>query len=294
MPTRAGARADAPKLVRGGSPSSARSALLSQPSMVAVNDWLLLRGLSREKRQWGAFPEVFEARLRGVRAHRLDLPGVGTARGRYAPATVAEIVRDLRERWLPLRDAFPGPWGLLGVSLGGMVTLEWTRSHPSDFRGGVVVNSSAGNLSPPQERLLLSNVPALLRAARARDPVQRELILLGMTTSSHGDNRTIAARWAAYLDEHPLERGVLIRQLVAGMRFRAPRQLGVPTLFVSGARDCFVSPRCTERLAERYRAPHDRHPEAGHDLPLDSPEWLTDRTQAFVERAVTASTGAAL
>jgi pimeloyl-ACP methyl ester carboxylesterase len=251
--------------------------------MRGVTDWLLLRGLSREKRQWGRFPEVFEARIPGARTHRLDLPGVGAARGRPAPATVEAMVEDLRARFRPLRQAAPpaGRWGLLGVSLGGMVTLAWLAAHPEDFAAGVVVNSSAGNLSLPQDRLRLENLPGLLRAARAQDPVARELELLRLTTARHGENRDIAAEWAAYLAERPLERRVLIRQLVAGMRFRAPMRVPAPVLVVSGARDRFVSPRCSDRLAARYGAPHERHPDAGHDLPLDEPEWLSDRLAAF-------------
>ncbi len=250
--------------------------------MRVVTDWLLLRGLSREKRQWGGFEAVLAGR--GVAVHRLDLPGVGEAKARPAPALVELMVEDLRDRLRPTRAAGAGgAWGLLGVSLGGMVALEWTYRYPQDFKAAVVVNSSAGNLNPPQERLLLQNLPALLRAGRARDPVQRELILLAISTAKHGEDRRTASEWAEYLAEHPLDRRVLIRQLVAGLRFRAPPALGVPTLFVGGAKDTFVSPRCSERLAERYGVPLQIHPEAGHDLPVDEPEWLADRAIGFAE-----------
>lgn len=253
--------------------------------MSTVANWLLLRGLSREKRQWGTFPEVLEARIPGVKAHRLDLPGVGTENGRHAPALVEEMVDDLRARWAPLREAHPGRWGILGVSLGGMVTMEWVYLHATDFAAAVVVNSSAADLSLPQERLRLSNLPAILRVVGARDPVERELEVLRLTTSTQKENQDIAAEWAGYLREHPVERRVLVRQLVAGMRFRSPPRLGPPTLFISAAADIFVAPKCTERLARKYGAPHEQHPTAGHDLSMDDAEWLAERIRTFSERA---------
>lgn len=250
--------------------------------MSGITDWLLLRGLSREKRQWGRFPRVLETRLRGSKAHLLDHAGIGAAQHRVAPSTVEGMVDDLRDRFRRLRDAHPdGRWGILGVSLGGMVALSWLARYPGDFAVGVVVNSSAANLSTPLARLRPANLPQLLRVAREKDPVLRELRLLDLTTARHGQNTDIATEWAGYLAETPLAPGAFVRQLIAGMRFRAPRHLTHPVLFVSGAADRFVDPACTDRLAARFEAAHEVHPTAGHDLPLDEPEWLAERLEAF-------------
>ncbi len=52
--------------------------------------WLLLRGLGREKRHWGSFPEALERKL-GARVLALDLPGFGTENARPSPATVLAL-----------------------------------------------------------------------------------------------------------------------------------------------------------------------------------------------------------
>lgn len=192
------------------------------------------------------------------------------------------MVDDLRERFQRLTNEHKGGWGILGISLGGMVAMNWTYRFRQDFKAAVVINSSAANLAPLTHRLRPANLPTLLRAARAKDPVKRELIVLGMNTSRHGDNLSIATEWAGYQSEQPPRGGVVARQLLAGLLFRAPPELGVPTLFVSGANDRFVSPRCTTRLAAKYHAPHEQHPEAGHDLTLDEPEWLSSQIGDFV------------
>ena len=204
---------------------------------------------------------------------RLDLPGVGTARDRAAPVTVEAMVDDLAPRFAAAAGSDGGPWGILGVSLGGMVALSWSHRDPEAFRSAIIVNSSAGDLSSPTQRLRPANLPTLLRAARA-NPVKRELLVLGMNTSHHGGNLALAEEWAGYRREFPVGTNVLARQVLAGLRFRSPPALGTETLFVSGAGDRFVDPRCTQQLALRYDAPHVQHPTAGHDLPLDDPDWL--------------------
>lgn len=250
-------------------------------AVTEVRSWLILRGLTREKRQWGAFPSVLRQKSGDkVEVRRLDLPGIASASDRPAPLSVAAMVEDLNERFEPERAETPGPWGLLGVSLGGMVTLEWTRAHPELFSAAVVVNSSSGNTAGLFRRLRPANLTTLMRAARAQG-AERELVVLGMNTTRHGDDRALAEEWAGYRAEAPVTPKVLLGQLVAGLRYWAPRRLTVPTLFVSGRADRFVDPICTRRLARRFRARHLEHPDAGHDLPLDEPEWLAEHMLDF-------------
>lgn len=238
-----------------------------------------MRGLGREGRHFGDFVKVFARRFPGARVVVLDLPGVASAADHVAPLGVEAMVRDLRERFLALD--LPGPRGLLGISLGGMCALEWVSRHPTDFEATLVGCASAANLSAPFHRLMPRNLGHLRRAARAKSSVERELALLPMSSTQHAGNRALAEEWAAYAEESPIPPSVVARQLGAGLRFRAPKTLPVPALFAVGARDRFVSPRCSERLAAHYRAPLAIHPEAGHDLSLDAPEWLADRAAAL-------------
>ena len=250
-----------------------------------LRGWVVLRGLSREKRQWGSFPELLEQSRPSMKVLRLDLPGIASARDRMAPFSVKKMVDDLRARLMTeervLDPSFSGRWGVLGVSLGGMVALDWSYRYPHDFGAAVVVNSSAGNLTLPQLRLRPKNIPTLIKAARTPDLVERELIVLRMNTTHHGENREIAKRWAHYRQQAPVARSTLLRQLIAGFRFQCPPSVRTPTLLVSGAKDRFVSPLCTKRLAERLSVPHVQHPTAGHDLPLDAPEWLVKQMLEF-------------
>jgi pimeloyl-ACP methyl ester carboxylesterase len=244
--------------------------------------WLLLRGLSREQRHWDGFPEVFASRVIGSRTFTLDFPGTGTEHRRATPANVPDIALDLRTRWLALRERVDGPWGLLAVSLGGMVAMEWCSAFPDDFSRLVLCNTSAANLSPPWKRMSLRVVPSVVRLLLSRDPVARERRILQITTRRLADVAPTARRWAGYQRDLPVTRVTVLRQLWAGLRYRAPARMQVPTLVLAGALDPLTHPDCPRTIAGHFAAPCEVHPSAGHDLATDDPTWVADRVQAWV------------
>lgn len=244
--------------------------------------WLLLRGLSREQRHWGAFPAAFERHNPGARVHFLDLPGAGTEHDRPSPTSIEAIMEDLRLRWLKLREENEGPWGLLAMSLGGMVAMAWADVHPEDFERVVLSGTSASNLSAADKRFRFGIVPSIARAMVERDPVHREEIILGAVTNQLPDASTVAAEWASYQADRPVARGTVIRQLLAASRFEAPKRLDVPVLVVTGTADRMVDPSCTRLLASQLGARFDLCEGAGHELALDDPEWLAGRVASWV------------
>lgn len=245
-------------------------------------NWLLLRGLAREQRHWDGFAATLERVVPGSRGFCLDLAGAGTEFARTSPASVSGIVEELRTRWLPLRDANPGPWGLLGISLGGMVTMHWGGAFPGDFARLVIANTSAGNVSPPWRRMNLAVAPGVVRAMFQAIGPRRERNILSMTTNLARNNDARAERWARYLMERPISRTSVLRQLVAGSRFRAPRTLGAPLLVLSSGKDGFTDRTCPEKLALRFGAPLRVHPDANHDLGSDAPEWIAEQLRSWL------------
>ena len=237
-------------------------------------NWLLFRGLAREQRHWGDFGGIFCDTVPGARAHFLDFPGVGTENDRPCPATVAEIREDLRRRWLDLRDEHDGPWAILGVSLGGMVSMDWCAAHPGDFERLVVGNTSTGDLSAAHRRLSLDVVPQLLSAIFEADPVARERRVLGFTSHLCEDPDATARRAAQIAESAPIRRRTVFKQLLAAARFTTPAHIEPPTLILASARDAMADPTCALRLARHFEAPLVVHPTAGHDIGLDAPQWM--------------------
>ncbi len=243
--------------------------------------WLLLRGLAREKRHWGAFPERFAAGT-GAAVTCLDLPGMGSEVAVDVPTSIAGITDHLRQRWLAARADGAGPAGVFAVSLGGMILMDWCTRYPQDFARAVVVCSSAGNLSPFHHRLKPDQLPTLLGAVLGRDAVARERRVLSMVTNLQPDVDALARTWAGYAQTITPKRAAVVRQLWAASRFRAPDALPVP-LFVLGTKaDRFVDPRCTERLAAHFGVSPRWHDTAGHDLPSDAPDWVIEQVRGWV------------
>lgn len=247
-------------------------------------NWLLLRGLVREQRHWADFPEQLTAAT-GARVQLLDLPGVGTERHRPTPMTIAAIVDDLRARF----GRPDGEWALFAPSLGGMLALRWAEVDPAAFRTVVVCNTSARDLAGPFARFSGLALRTALRGVFMRDLVAREASVLRLVSNTPA-GQAMAPRFAALAQERPIGAGVLLRQLIAGAGARAPRApLRVPLTVLASDGDQLCAPVASRRLAARLRAPLHVHPTAGHDLPLDAPEWVIAR---MVEAWSVASAGA--
>lgn len=241
--------------------------------------WLLLRGLAREQRHFGSFPETFE-RLVGQRALTMDLAGFGTEATRASPLSVAAITDDLRGRFLDERGASSEAWGIFAISLGGMVALDWAARFPGEWAQVVVANTSAGDLSRPWERFSTSLWPRLPGLV-AGDPVARERAILDITSNSPTvDKDALARQWAVWFEEVRPRRRNFARQLVAATRSRLPSSIGARVLVLTSRADRLVSWRCSERIAARLGASLAVHETAGHDLSLDAPEWICECIRA--------------
>jgi pimeloyl-ACP methyl ester carboxylesterase len=247
-----------------------------------VTNWVLLRGLTREARHWGRFPTVLEAACPGAGITTPDLPGAGRHHGQASPASVAGLLAGVREE---LRAAgSPPPYHLLGLSLGGMVALEWATRHPEEIAGCVLINTSLRPLSPFFQRLRPRHYPTLLGAAFGPAGVEaRESLILGLTSRLAADRPALVQAWSAWRRECPVSAGNTLRQLAAAARYHLPPgPPPLPMLVLAAAQDTLVAPACSARLAEAWGLPLAVHSEAGHDLPLDDPEWVAERVSAWL------------
>jgi alpha-beta hydrolase superfamily lysophospholipase len=243
---------------------------------MTVDNFLLLRGLGRHQKHWGPFPTELEAGL-GIKAHCLDLPGFGTEHARKAPVTVPAMVDDVRARWASLKAEHDGPWGLMAISLGGMVAMNWADRFADDFDAVVIINSTARNLGGVFERMQPEALRKLARALVLRDPVERERKVLE-ATSIKLETLDEDARANAALDAFaPMRARNVVRQITAAGRFRAPSEFPAHTLLLASEGDRLADKVCSERLSERTGAELRLHPSAGHDLPRDAAGWIVEQ-----------------
>jgi pimeloyl-ACP methyl ester carboxylesterase len=246
--------------------------------------WVLLRGLAREARHWGDFPERFGTRVGAARVIALDLPGNGTLHGQRSPASVDAMAEHVRAE-LARRGLAP-PFQVLAMSLGAMVACAWAAHHPREIGGAVLVNTSLRPFSRLTQRLRPRQWPVLMKLLLSSpSPRERERAVLQLTSRVAGPQDALLDAWARYRRDAPVTGGNALRQLWAAARYRAAHQApATPMLALCSAADALVDPRCSARLARAWGCPIATHPWAGHDLPLDDGEWVAAQVEAWLRQ----------
>jgi pimeloyl-ACP methyl ester carboxylesterase len=245
----------------------------------AMSRWVFLRGLMRERRHWGAFPEVFRAAIPEADIALLDLPGNGRLHADRSPVRVEEMTDSCRGQLLG-RGILP-PYYLFALSLGGMVAIDWATRYPDEVAGCVLLNTSLRPISPFYQRLRPRNYPALLSLAllglHQRNVTMQERLLLRLTSNRDAgvEQAAVLAEWISYQRDQPVAYGNAWRQLYAAMRYRAPKhEPAMPLLILAGGADRLIDPRCSQKLARLWQTPLAVHTSAGHDLTLDAGDWV--------------------
>lgn len=247
--------------------------------------WVFLRGLMRETRHWGAFPEIFRTTLPQADITLLDLPGNGLLHKERSPVRVAHMTDACRRQLLD--QGIAPPYHLFALSLGAMVAVDWAARYPQEVAGCVLLNTSLRPVSPFYQRLRPRNYPALLRLGlpglRQRDFARQERVLLQLTSQRGAGQAAVLESWTGYQREHPVSYVNAWRQLYAAMRFRAPPQAPpMPLLLLAGGADRLIDPRCSQQLARLWRAPLAVQAGAGHDLTLDAGCWVAEQVRDWL------------
>ncbi len=248
-----------------------------------MSTWIFLRGLTRESRHWGSFPETFRQAVPEADVHAIDLPGNGRLHRQKSPADVAEMAESCRAQLLA--SGILPPYHVLAMSLGAMVTIAWAARHPEEIRGCVLINTSLRPFSPFHQRLKPGNylplIKPLLTGASAGN---WERTILQLTSHHAAHPASVLKDWIAFRAEYPVSFSNACRQLLAAARYRAPlTQPAAPMLVLASKADGLVDPRCSRGLAARWQSAFAEHPTAGHDIPLDDGPWVAEQVSHWLQ-----------
>lgn len=250
-----------------------------------MTTWVLLRGLMRETRHWGKFPVLFQKELSAKNIVTLDFPGNGRLHGQVSPDSVTGMANYCHTRLMQL--GYTPPYHVLALSLGAMTAVAWSEQYPGEIKRLVLINTSLAPYNPFYQRLRPKNYPALVRHLLLGSAVQRESLILKLTSSLTNNperKQAILEQWTAYAQEFPVTRANILRQLYAAACYRAPAvSPSVPVLLLAGQQDRLVDVQCSLALAQHWHCPIRLHPLAGHDLPLDDSVWLTQQVKEWLK-----------
>ncbi len=239
-------------------------------------NWIFLRGLARETRHWGKFPQLFQEHFPETHHYVLEIPGVGKKHLETAPLDLTRYVDLLRQEWNELKFKHNGPWGILAISMGAMIAMTWLKRYPEDFKAAIFINSSAGNLSGIKDRFSIEAMKMVGDLFFKEDYEQRESAILNLTTDKILITDELIKEYASYSKQYPIKRKNFLAQMFAASRFKVPSTLPFSPIIINGAKDALASPRCSEILAKHFKVPLYRDQQSGHDLPLDNPQFIIE------------------
>ena len=247
-----------------------------------VQTWILLRGLTREQRHWGRFPDKLQSSFPDSKILTPDLSGNGRNCHQRSPATVIQMLLQLRKDIAPQLEA--GPVHILALSMGAMVAMEWLRRFPDDCEAAVLINSSFKGVCPLYYRLRPENYLKILRGLFSPSLKTREEIILSLTSHLAADRDSLIDQWISYARTSPVSRLSAVNQLIAASRYRLPAEKPAsPIYLLRSQNDQLVNSQCSVDLANQWSLPIDTHPTAGHDLPLDDEDWVCQKITRWLD-----------
>lgn len=178
----------------------------------------------------------------------------------------------------------PPEFALIGLSMGGMISLEIMRQAPGRVRKLALLSTSARPASPERTTLFQH----LLAQARSGEAVRvmSEGLLAGLHPSHQQDPalRAVKQRMAAALSVE-----VFARQAEA-VRTRPDSRpslaaIAVPTLVLVGEQDHVMPPDLAQEMATAIAPAHlVVVPECGHAPTLEQPEAVNRALQEWLRR----------
>lgn len=240
--------------------------------------FVLLRGLWREARHWGEFPGHVQQRFPGALISTPDIPGNGLRNHETSPASIAGMTSALRQQ-VDLSQ----PIRLIALSMGGMIAIDWMTHYPAEVEAAILINTSARPLSPFYHRLRWTSYPYVLPMI-LHSAAQREADILRLTSNRHSHDVKLLQNWQQWQRQNPVSPVSARNQLLAAMQFSITAKPQQPLLVITSRGDRLVDYRCSRKLAQTWNADYVEHESAGHDLPLDEPEWLAQRIKQWFDK----------
>jgi pimeloyl-[acyl-carrier protein] methyl ester esterase len=249
--------------------------------------YFFIRGLIRSQFHWYQFPAIFDqvAKQHHPEIHSVffDIPGNGARYQETTPFSIAGMADDIHQQildYLKAHNICPeSKLHLVGISMGGMIAAELAatdlvRKSKIEFSSVHIINSSFANLSPFWQRMRLPAVINLLANLWQTDT--RESTILKWTSNNPASIK-LAPEWTLEAEKHPLTRRNAFAQLWAASHYFVGKKPRSNSFVYCCQADRLVSWKCSEKLAQHWQVSLKSENTAGHDLPLDNPNWLAEK-----------------
>lgn len=241
---------------------------------------VLIRGLGRWSEHWNDF------HLELAKTHRViiyDGRGLGRSTVRLRPW---HSMRDLGDDIVAiLKTERIDAAHLVGVSLGGMIALQFAADHPEMTLSTTAVNASTGRSG--HRRISLEATKLLLQAPRLKDKLYPKLAELLTASNCPGDlQAAMAQRWLEIDQQYPQPTATVIQQLAIALRWKNWPQLtkiSRPIQIILSEDDLFVPRGNSLFLAAKLpKTKLTKLTNAGHEPHIDQRQPFLNAIRSFV------------
>ena len=219
---------------------------------------------------------MLASELGNCRVICVEIPGNGERHAEKTPASIHSMVSAIRRQL----TAKP-PYIFVGLSMGGMIALQWAKAYPQEVQAVVSINASNAAFSAFFERLRPENYWAILKTM-FQNVDNREASIMKLV-SNQGIQEQRLKEWISYAQQYPISKTNFLRQLWAAGRFKMLNAPGCELLFITSINDQLVNRKSQSAMAKHWQAMEILNEKDGHDIALDNPHWLCQAITAFLK-----------
>jgi pimeloyl-ACP methyl ester carboxylesterase len=243
-----------------------------KPNNTSPKNWVLIRGLIRSKYHWGSFPEKLKTKLKAERVECTEVPGNGYFSEQNTPDEIDMVISALRKQISFKSESF----GIIGISLGGMLATKWAQLYPDEVSHLVLINSSS-SLSPFYKRLNPANYAKIIKNLAIANPAAMEKFILSATSNKKEFWLALLNDYIDFQKQHKVSLNNIIKQLQLTSQVDFLNTPKSKNLILTSKADRLVSSDCSTAIANAWNCKIYYHDEAGHDLPLDAADWIIEK-----------------
>jgi hypothetical protein len=139
-----------------------------------------------------------------------------------------------------------------------------------------IINCSLKQFSSFYQRLNPTYYRKIISTLFSNNALIQEQVVLSITSNRAEKYDRYLHKFAEFSKHHPVTKKNFFNQLLLASRIKIS-SLHVPLKVISAINDRLVSQICSSEIAVNLKGKLVIHPMAGHDLPLDEPEWLAQQ-----------------
>ena len=237
-------------------------------------NWILIRGLIRSKFHWKNFPELLKKKLSAENVFCVELPGNGYLHRENSPVDAERAVEILRSQ-VP-NEILAAPYGIVAISLGGMIAAAWAKKFPDEVSHLVAINTSS-KASPFYKRLQPKNYLKIIKLLKGGNSNKTEEFILSVSSNREDIWRKQFKENFSFAEQHPVKIRNFVRQLKLASSANLKSKPNAECLLLASEQDRIVHVDCSREIAKQWQCPIEFHETAGHDLPLDDASWVIRR-----------------